>query len=144
MKKAFLFSALLIIAFTVQAQKEVKIKWYDWDKTPASIKAELKKIKASKTKTLYQDILDDIEMDKGHTKVSIGVLDMDGDGIKEYTIIIEGPEWSGAQGGCSIEVFKDLGKKRILLTDHFESIKFVKNGIISSTGVLIKFENISL
>lgn len=102
---------------------------------------ELKKVKdgASANGNLYKTITHEIKEDPTPVTVTIGVVDMDGDGKMEYAVKMEGSSWCGSKG-CGLDVYKNYGKKQIHLTDYLEAVKFVSNGVISSAGLLFKFE----
>lgn len=139
MKQILAILSIVLFSFSSKAQKEVTVKWYDWKKLPPTVSTELKKIKdgATATGNLYKTIVQLIKEDPSETTVTIGVVDMDKDGKMEYAVKMEGSSWCGSHG-CSWDVYKDYGKKQIHLTDY--GVKFVSNGVISSAGLLFKFE----
>ena len=132
---------LLLISFFSWSQN--KFEFITWDKVSPKVKEDLKLVKTNKTSTLYKSIaqykIDGLE----DADISLAVLDMDKDGKPEYVLLLQGMEWCGTLG-CSIEAYKDEGKKQIHLTDEPEGIKPAKNGIISSKGKLIPFKVVKL
>jgi hypothetical protein len=136
MKKNILLLILIFVSANTNAQTSKSFKWIPWKSVNATHKAELKKIAYLKGATAYDKIIEDLEYP---CDVSVAVLDMDGDGKMEYAVRSEGGACCGSLG-CTLNVYSDGGKKQILLTDYLEDIKPAKNGVISSKGVLIRFQ----
>ena len=135
MRKALIFLAFVSIAIIIQAQSSKSFKWVAWKNVTPKTKAELKKIQNSKEVSAYDYIIETLE----DCDIEVAVLDMDGDGIMEYAVGSEGRICCGSRG-CGVTIYRNGGKQQVLLSDFWHNIKPAKNGVISSTGVLIKFE----
>lgn len=129
MKKTCLIYFLTLSCFLAHSQDK-KFNWIPWNKVSPEIKTKLKKMKSYSDETVYQEIVSQLEF--GGT-ASLAVIDLDGDGEPEYAVGYGGSINCGSLG-CSFAVFDNDGKKKIDLTDTWERIKPVKNGVISSTG----------
>lgn len=75
--------------------------------------------------------------------ISLCALDTDKDGKLEYFLFLGGMEWCGNEG-CTFEAYKDSGSKQIHLIDQPEGVRPAKNGMLSSTGKLIPYENVKI
>lgn len=139
-------SILLLFVFfisTIVTKAQGKFNWVTWDKVTAKVKTDLKSVKTDKKTTLFAAISQYRKDGVQNNEISVAVLDMDGDGKMEYAVSVQSADWCGSMG-CSLEVYKDGGKKQIHLTDEIDAVKPAKNGVMSSQGKLIPYENVNL
>jgi hypothetical protein len=61
----------------------------------------------------------------------------------EYAVRSEGRDCCGSWG-CSLNVYRDGGRKQIDLADYLDDVKPSRNGVISSKGILIPFNKIAV
>jgi len=136
MKKVIILAAIVFIASVCRAQTSKAFNWVAWEKVTPATKTELKKIKADKDGTAYDNIIETLEE---RCEIEVAVLDMDGDGKMEYAVGCEGSFCCGSLG-CSLNVYTDGGKRQVNLIDDWRSVKPAKDGVVSSKGKLIRFE----
>jgi hypothetical protein len=136
MKQLIILIVHICITCICQAQTSKSFVWVAWKDVPLKTKTALKQIRADKDGTAYDEI---IELNEEKCDTEVAVLDLDGDGKLEYAIGNEGRYCCGTRG-CSLRVYKEGGEKQIFLLDDWREVKPAKSGVISSTGVLIKFE----
>lgn len=135
-KKNLMLMMFILTSFCSNGQTPKSFKWIPWKSATTAQKAALRKIEYLGTETVYDHIIETLE---DPCEVNIAVLDMDGDGKMEYAVRSEGGGCCGSLG-CSLKVFSDGGKKYIMLTDYLEDVRPVRNGVVSSKGILIRFQ----
>lgn len=108
--------------------------WKVWADAPAAWKEELKRIKANKKMTAYQQAEQAAGMP---CEVRIARYDLDGDGKPGTLLTYSCPFWCG-QVGCAFKAYE--GGKRIDLVDMVDAVQPGDGGVVSSKGVLLKLK----
>ena len=108
--------------------------WKPWAEAPAEWKEGLKRLKANKKMTVYQQAEQAVGMP---CEVRIARYDLDGDGKPGTLLTYSCPFWCG-QVGCAFKVYE--GGKQINLVDMVDAVQPGDGGVVSSKGVLMKLK----
>ncbi|HQW06681.1 MAG TPA: hypothetical protein PLV08_10100 [Flavobacteriales bacterium] len=108
--------------------------WKVWEDAPDDWKNGLKKIKANKKMTVYDQAEQAANMP---CNVRLARCDLNGDGQLGTIVTYSCGFWCG-QLGCAFNVYE--GGRRISLVDVIDEVRPGKGGVISSKGVLLKLK----
>lgn len=108
--------------------------WKAWDEAPADWKEGLKRLKANKKMSVFQQAEQAAGMP---CDVRIARYDLDGDGEPGTLLTYSCSMWCG-QVGCAFKVYE--GGKRIDLVDNIQQVMPGKGGVVSSKGKFIKLK----
>ena len=131
---------LFLLSVCAVSKGQNKFDWVTWNKVPAKTKNDLKAVKADKKTSFYEAIMQHKNDGMEDLDINFCALDTDKDGKMEYFLFLGGMDWCGSEG-CTFEAYKNGGLKQIHLIDQPEGVRPAKNGMLSSSGKLIPYEN---
>lgn len=108
--------------------------WKTWADAPDEWKNGLKKIKANKKLTVFEQAQQAAAMP---CDVRLARCDLNGDGKLGTIVTYSCGFWCG-QVGCAFNVYE--GGRRISLVDVIDQVKPGKGGVVTSKGVLMKLK----